>query len=73
MTAASPVNAEVPVGREHLAMAREFRHPHQARIGQAHWEVCILADQTPEIGPLFLSGELHHELAAVDGLEDRVG
>lgn len=48
------VNAEMAVGGEDLAAGRQFGHPHQAGIGQAHGKIGVLAHQVSQVRPVFL-------------------
>jgi hypothetical protein len=45
-----PVNFEILVRCEDLAVAIQFRHAHEARIGQAHRLVGVLAQKINNIG-----------------------
>ena len=68
-----PIDAEVPVNGEYLAVVDQFRHPHKARIGEAHRQILVLSGEPSQVGPVIMRGKSVFNFTALDCFEEWLG
>jgi hypothetical protein len=69
MATVASVDPEMPVCRQDFAILREFRHPDQAGICNAHGKIFILSQQTPHIRPMVACQKIDLYHFALDGFK----